>query len=55
MLKIQKNKKKQFFIEKNKFQISNKKIDDIIKNYYNDSLQKHSNVNKILQFLRRDC
>ena len=55
MLKIQKNKKEQFFINKNKFQISNEKIDDIIKNYHDDSLQKHLNVNKILQFLRRDC
>ena len=55
MLKIQKNKKEQFFIHKNKFQISNKKIDDTIKNYHNDSLQKHLNVNKILQFLRQNC
>ena len=54
MLKIQKNNEKQFFIQKNKFQISNNKINDTIKNYHNNSLQKHSNVNKILQFLRRN-
>ena len=30
-------------------------MNDTIKNYHDDSLQKHLNVNKILQFLRRDC
>ena len=56
MLKIQKNKKKNnFLFIKKKFQISNEKIDDTIKIYHDELLQKHSNVKKILQFLRRNC
>ena len=53
-LKIKKNTKKQYLIQKNKFQIFKKKINDTIKKYHDESLQKHSNVNKILQFLRRN-
>ena len=48
-------KKKQFFIYKKKLQISNEKIDDMIKIYHDELLQKHSSVKKFLQFLRRNC
>ena len=54
-LRIRKNTKKQYSIQKDKFQIFKKKINDTIKKYHDESLQRHSNVNKILQLLRRDC
>ena len=54
-LKIQKNTKKQYSIQKNKFQIFIERINDTIKKYHNELLQKYSSVNKILQLLQRDC
>ena len=59
--KIQRNvkntKKYESAILYSKKQVSNitKKIKNTIKKYHDKLLQKHSNVNKILQFLRRDC
>ena len=53
MLKIQKNeKKKKFLFIKKSFKYRIKKIDDMIKIYHNESLQKHSNVKFFLQLLR---
>ena len=53
ILKILKNDQKQFSIVKEKLHISKNKIDEIIKKHHNESLQNHSNVFKILQFLRQ--
>ena len=55
ILRILKNNKKQYSIEKKRLHISNDKIDEIIKNYHDESLQSHSNVFKTLQFLRQTC
>ena len=55
ILRILKNDKKQYFIEKKRLHISDDKIDEIIKNHHDESLQNHSNVFKTLQFLRQTC
>ena len=55
ILRILKDDKKQYFIEKKRFHISNDKIDEIIKNHHDESLQNHSNVFKTLQLLRQTC
>ena len=53
IIKIIKNeKKKQFSIKKEKLQILKDKINDYIKEHHDDSLQKHSKIIKIMQFLR---
>ena len=52
ILRILKDDKKQYSIEKERLHISNDKIDEIIKNHYDESLQSHSNVFKTLQLLR---
>ena len=52
-MRIIKNDKKQFSIQKEKLQISKKKIDEYIKKHHDNSLQKYLKVIKILQFLRQ--
>ena len=54
-LRILKNDQKQYSIEKERLHISNDKIDEIIKNHHDESLQSHSNVFKTLQLLRQTC
>ena len=49
---IKNEKKKQFSIKKIKLQISKNKINDYIKKHHDESLQKHSKIIKIRQFLR---
>ena len=46
-----KDDQKQFSINKKKFQILKNKVDEYIKKYHDDSLQKHLTVSKILQLL----
>ena len=55
ILRILKNNKKQYSIEKKRFHISDDKIDEIIKNHHDESLQSHSDVFKTLQLLRQIC
>ena len=55
ILRILRNDKKQYSIEKKRLHISDHKIDEIIKNYHDESLQSHSDVFKTLQFLRQTC
>jgi hypothetical protein len=50
-LKIFKNQKKQHFIKKKRLIIFENKINEIIKKYHDESLQKHFEISKILQFL----
>ena len=47
-LRIIKNDQEQFSISKEKLQISKNKIDEYIKKYHDDSLQKHSGALKTL-------
>ena len=47
-LRIIKNEKKQFFVNKKKFQISKNKIDEYIKEHHDESLQKHLKVLKTI-------
>ena len=54
ILRILRDDQKQYFIEKNKFQILQNKIKNIIKKHYDDLLQKHSRIAKILQLLRQN-
>jgi hypothetical protein len=54
-LKIFRNQKEQYFIKKERLIIFEKKINEIIKEYHDESLQKHFEISKILQFLRRHC
>ena len=54
-LKIMRNDQKQFSIIHEKLQISKNKIDEYIKEYHDESLQKHFNVIKTMQLLRRNC
>ena len=51
-IRIIKDVEKQFSIKKKKLQISKKKIDEYIKEHYNNSLQKHLKLIKTMQFLR---
>ena len=51
--KIFKDDKEQYFIIKKKLQISKDKINDTIKKHHDESLYKHFDVNKTLQFLQR--
>ena len=55
ILRILKDDQKQYFIKKERFHISNDKIDEIIKNHHDESLQNHSNIFKTLQLLRQTC
>ena len=55
ILRILKNDKKQYSIEKERLHISNDKIDEIIKNHHDESLRSHSSVFKTLQLLRQIC
>ena len=45
----------QFSIVHEKLQISKNKIDEYIKKYHDELLQKHLNVIKTIQFLRQNC
>ena len=54
ILKILRDDQKQYFIKKNKFQISQNKIENIIKKHHDNLLQKHLKIAKILQFLRKN-
>ena len=54
-LKIMRNNQKQFSIVHEKLQISKDKIDDYIREHHDESLQNHSSVIKIIQFLRQNC
>ena len=55
IFKIMRNNQKQFLIIHEKLQISKNKIDDYIRKHHDESLQNHSNVIKIIQFLRQNC
>jgi hypothetical protein len=48
ILQILRDNKKEFLIKKEKLQISINKIDEYIREYYNESLQRHSRVIKTL-------
>lgn len=54
-LRIFRNNKEQFLIMKERFDISKNKIDEIIKEYHDESLQGHSRISKTMQLLRRHC
>ena len=54
-LKIMRDDQEQFSIIHEKLQISKNKIDEYIKKRYNESLQNHFDVIKIIQFLRQNC
>ena len=54
-LKIFNDDQKQYSIVKNQLHISEKHINKIIKKYHDESLQKHFEIFKTLQFLRRHC
>ena len=54
-LKIMRNNQEQFSIVYEKLQISKNKIDEYIKEHHDESLQKHFDVTKIIQFLRQSC
>ena len=51
IMRIIKNNKEQFSIQKGKLQISKKKINKYIKKHHDDSLQRYSRTIKTLQFL----
>jgi hypothetical protein len=53
--KILRDQKKQYFIKKKRLIILKKKINEIIKEYHDESLQKHLKISKILQLSRRHC
>jgi len=48
ILRILRDKSKEFFIEKEKLQILMNKIDECIKEHHDESLQRHLEVIKIL-------
>ena len=54
-MRIIKNDQKQFPLNKEKLQISKKKINKYIKEHHDESLQEHSSVSKTLQLLRQNC
>ena len=54
-LKIMRNDQEQFSIVHEKLQISKDKIDEYIKKHHDESLQKHFDVIKTIQFLRQNC
>ena len=55
MLRIIRDDQKQYSIVKEKLQILEKDIDKCIKEYHDESLQKHLEMIKIIQFLRQHC
>ena len=55
ILRILKDDKKQYSIEKERLHISDDKIDEIIRDHHDESLQGHSGVSKTLQLLRQTC
>ena len=55
MLRILRDDQKQYSIMKEKLQISKKDIDKCIKKYHDESLQKHFEMTKIMQFLQQHC
>ena len=55
ILRILKDDKKQYSIEKERLHIPNDKIDEIIKNHHDEPLRSHSSVSKTLQLLRQTC
>ena len=50
-----KTTKNNILLKKKRLHISDDKIDEIIKNHHDESLQSHSNVFKTLQLLRQTC
>ena len=54
-MRIFRDDQEQYSVVKEKLQISDDKIDNCIKKYHDESLQEHSKVTKIMQFLRREC
>ena len=55
ILRILRDDKEQYSIEKERFHISDDKIDEIIRDHHDESLQGHSGVSKTLQLLRQTC
>ena len=55
IIKILRNDKKIYLIINDKLQISKNKITEIIKKYHDNLFQKHTEINKTLQFLRQNC
>ena len=55
IMKIIRNKKKQFSMHHEKLQISNEYIDEYIKEHHDELLQNHIRISKILQLLRQYC
>ena len=54
-LRILENSKKQYSMIHDKLQISKDKIEQCIKKHHDGILRNHSDVFKIIQFLRRKC
>ena len=54
-MRILRDDQEQYSIVKEKLQISDDKIDNYIKKYHDESLQRHSRVTEIIQLLRRKC
>ena len=55
MLHILRDDQEQYSVVKEKLQISEKNIDKCIKEYHDEFLQRHFEMTKIMQFLRRNC
>jgi len=55
ILRILRDESEKFLIKKEKLQILINKIDEYIKEHYDESLQKHLEVTKTLQLLRQHC
>ena len=55
MLRILRDDQEQYSIMKEKLQIFEKDIDKCIKEYHDESLQRHLEVTKTMQFLRQHC
>ena len=55
IIRIFRDDQEQYSVIKEKLQILDDKIDDYIKKYHDESLQKHSEMTKTMQFLRREC
>ena len=54
-LQILRDEEKQFSIEKEKYLITNNRINKCIQNYHDDSTQEHSEIIKILQLIQKNC
>ena len=54
-LKIMRDNQEQFSIVYEKLQILKDKIDEYIKKHHDESLQRHFDVTKTIQFLRQNC